>query len=234
MRTFLLAIAVAAAVLCAAGQADSSPDPFPLTEGTYWVYQGLVRYDKTGSRNSAQAHVNWRMEIVRVLGRDDAKAAIVKGFPTDLNWSTGSTTPSESMLVRTNDGRFYLIDAYRAAAAEQKFRDTQVALRDFLEDDDLWFQLPLAQGKKFCDEESAKRKDSMYCWVVDAPTQVSLNNIKGSTAKSATVFRLSYRTLPDDEETELMPGVGIIRYGYHHHGTIADTELKLVEFHVGP
>ena len=30
---------------------------------------------------------------------------------------------------------------------------------------------------------------------------------------------------------ELSPGIGILSYQYHHHGTVADTSLTLVEFH---
>jgi hypothetical protein len=233
MRLLVLTIALASGVFFAGAQTASSADPFPFKEGTYWVYQGVVRYDEAGNENGTEAKVNWRMEIVRVLHRDDAKAAIVKGFPDELNWSTGSPAPRESLLVLTNDAKVYRIDADRAAVAEQKFKDTHAALQDFLEDDDLWFLLPLAQGKKFCDEESAKRDDDMYCWVVDAPAQVSLNDIKGLPAKSATAFTLRFQTNPDDSEIELVPGVGIIRYEYHHHGTVADTELQLVEFHAG-
>ena len=88
------------------------------------------------------------MEIERVLRRNDAKAAIVRDCPGDLNWSTGSVTPRESLLIFTNDGRFYLIDPDRAAVTKQKFKDARVALRDFLEDDDLWFRLPVSLGEK--------------------------------------------------------------------------------------
>jgi hypothetical protein len=234
MRTLVLAIALAVAALCAAAQRDPSADPFPLKEGTYWVYQGLVRYDEAGNENGAEAKVTWRMEIVRVLRRDDAKAAIVNGFPGDLDWSDGSAKPSESMVVSTNDGKVYFIDADRAAAAEQKFEDTHVALKNFLEDDDLWFEMPLAVGKKFCGEDGAKRDDGMYCLVVEAPDQGSFDGIKGLPAKLPAAYSLVYRTNPDDTETELVPGVGIVRYEYHHHGTVADTELRLVDFHASP
>ena len=234
MRMLVLAITLAASVFSVAAQTDPSADPFPLKEGTYWVYQGLVRYDEAGSEDGVEVKVNWRMEIVRVLHRDDATAAIMKGFPGDLNWSTGSAVPGESMLVRTNDGKFYLIDAARAAAAEQKFKDAHAALRDFLEDDDLWFQLPLAERKKFCGEDGANRDDGMYCWAVDTSAPAALGSIKGLSAKSATAYPLAYRTNPDDTEIELVPGVGIISYEYHHHGTVADTDMKLVEFHPGP
>ena len=234
VRLLVLAISLAPGVFFAGAQTVSSADPFPFKEGTYWVYQGLVRYNEAGTENGAEAKVNWRMEIVRVLRRDDAQAAIVKGFPGDLNWSNGSAAPSESMVVRTNDGKVYLIEEGRAAAAEQKFSDTHAALKDFLKDDDLWFALPLAVGKKFCGEDGANRDDEMYCLVVEAPDQESFNGIKGLPAKLPAAYSLVYRTNPDDTETELVPGIGIVRYEYHHHGTVADTELKLIEFHAGP
>jgi len=37
--------------------------------------------------------------------------------------------------------------------------------------------------------------------------------------------------MPDDTTVELAQGIGVLRYEYHHHGTTADTELRLVEFH---
>jgi hypothetical protein len=37
-------------------------------------------------------------------------------------------------------------------------------------------------------------------------------------------------TNPDDTELEFVPGIGFISYRYHHHGTVADTEMGLVEF----
>jgi hypothetical protein len=37
--------------------------------------------------------------------------------------------------------------------------------------------------------------------------------------------------LPDDTEFDFVSGIGITSYEYHHHGTIAETELHLVEFH---
>jgi hypothetical protein len=33
---------------------------------------------------------------------------------------------------------------------------------------------------------------------------------------------------------EISPGIGILSYQYHHHGTVADTSLTLVEFHPAP
>jgi hypothetical protein len=31
-----------------------------------------------------------------------------------------------------------------------------------------------------------------------------------------------------------VPGIGLVSYEYHHHGSVADTALQLVEFHPAP
>ena len=46
-------------------------------------------------------------------------------------------------------------------------------------------------------------------------------------------YRVEYATLPDDMEFDFVPGIGMVTYEYHHHGTTADTELHLIEFHDG-
>jgi hypothetical protein len=61
-----------------------------------------------------------------------------------------------------------------------------------------------------------------------------LNDIKGLPPRSAEVFLLQYITNPDGTEMEVSPGIGILSYQYHHHGTVAETSLTLVEFHPAP
>jgi hypothetical protein len=73
----------------------------------------------------------------------------------------------------------------------------------------------------------------MYCWVVGSPHPAALGGVKGVAPGSRVAFEVEFRTNPDDEEFEFVSGVGITRYEYHHHGTIADTELRLAEFHPG-
>jgi ribonuclease I len=66
---------------------------------------------------------------------------------------------------------------------------------------------------------------------VDSQETRKLSDIKGVPVKSAEVSVLHFITNPDDTEIELSPGTGIISYQYHHHGTVAETSLTLVEFH---
>jgi len=78
------------------------------------------------------------------------------------------------------------------------------------------------------------RDDNMYCWVVSSVDRISLLKVKGLEPKEYQVYEVSFRTNPDDTVLQLLPGVGLISYQYHHHGSIADTELKLVAFHKNP
>jgi hypothetical protein len=82
--------------------------------------------------------------------------------------------------------------------------------------------------------ESAKREDEMYCWVVESESRKNLETVLGLSSGSAPVFTITYRTNPDDTQIELSPGIGIIAYRYHHHGTTAETDVKLIEFHPVP
>lgn len=59
----------------------------------------------------------------------------------------------------------------------------------------------------------------------------ALKNIKGrQSEKEGVKYLLARRTGPDHTFIEFMPGVGILRYTYGHHGTGAEADLRLVEF----
>ena len=71
----------------------------------------------------------------------------------------------------------------------------------------------------------------MYCWLVTGAKKKKLENVNGAPAHEVDVFEMRYASNPDDTTMELVPGMGMISYRYHHHGTVADTDLQLVEFH---
>ena len=210
---------------------SAAGDAFPASEGTYWVYRGFVRWTQAGSNKVSQTQVTWRMEVRRVIPRPDAMAFIIMGFPADLDWSDGTAKPQESLVIQTPEHKLYRIDAEQASSVRKRLEDPSDNLNGLLTDDDLFLELPPKNGAKFCDADSMARDDGMYCWVVDSSRVMTLDNVKGAPSGPRVVFTLAYRTNPDDEEFEFAPGLGITRYEYHHHGTVADTELELVEMH---
>ncbi len=206
-------------------------DPFPGSAGSYWIYEGIVRYQTSNATSAKEEKVRWRMSIQQVLRRDGATAVILKGFPGDLDWSSGNALAKESLFVRTDDGRFYRIES-ETGELERKFNDSRVGIQQFLDKGELWFQQPLTQGAQPGGGDCPGRNDQMYCWVLSPAHQVSLGGVKGATPTTQAGYFLEYRTNPDNIHIELVPGVGIVAYEYHHHGTVADTELRLVEAHL--
>jgi hypothetical protein len=61
-----------------------------------------------------------------------------------------------------------------------------------------------------------------------------LQGVSGIASGARAEYELEFRTNPDSTEFSFVPELGITRYAYHHHGTIADTELQLMEFHAAP
>lgn len=215
-----------------AAGAGGGAEEFPLAEGAYWVYRGVVRLGGEGD-NVTETNVSWRMEVTKVIRREGLVAAVVRGFPSELDWSDGEKKPGESLVIASEEGKFYHIGEDGAPAGLRLLENPHDKLQDLLQGDDLFLDLPLRERKKFCDEEGMARDDGMYCWVVVSEGPATLVNVKGVSGDKRTTFTVRYATNPDDQEFDFVPGVGITAYGYHHHGTVADTELDLVEFHAG-
>jgi hypothetical protein len=171
------------------------------------------------------------MSVVRVVQRNGVVAVVISGFPGDLDWSDGDAKPQLSILIRTQDAKFYLNSPTDGGDTLRQLDNPTYPLGDLVNEDDWFLQLPLAEGRKFCDQEAMERDDGQYCWVTGPPHPAALGGAKGVAPGKRVAYSVEYMTNPDDVEFDFVPGVGLTSYGYHHHGTIADTELHLVEFH---
>ena len=199
-----------------------------MLPGTYWTYQGQVRRSSDDDQ-AKNAKIVWRTEVRRFLQHGDIRAAVISGFPSDVNWSDGKPQPSDSLLIESA-GTFYLIGHENSAAALRRLEQPSDTLAGLLSDDDLILAWPLTRGKKFCDPDGLARDDDMYCWIVESTGPSALKDLPG-VLPGQTQYELAYRTNPDDIHFTFIPNVGITAYEYHHHGTVADTELALTEFH---
>ncbi len=207
---------------------------FPLLPGTYWIYRGLVRSWMEGSTSGKVTAVTWKMSVVRMIERDGVSVAVVKGFPGDLDWSDGEANPQRSILVGTRDSKLYLNSPWDTNWVIGLIDAPRYPLQELARQDEWILQLPLTPGKRFgCDRAAEERKDGKYCWVVGSPYAAELGRVKGVAPAQREAYEIDYVTVPDDMEIEFVPGVGITSYQYHHHGAIAETELRLVEFHSG-
>lgn len=229
---FLLLSLHAASANSAQGDANSMF--LPLTPGTTWIYAGTV----TSSDPEADAvqgvttKVSITMKVEKVIQKPELTLAVISGYPGDLDWSNGQVEPKPSLLIETRKHEVFLNSLPPDFDYAKLEKDT-AQLDKLLAEDNLLFRWPLKQGMKFGDTESVKRDDDMYCWTVVGQRKKKLEDIKGLPSRTAEVFLLRYATNPDDTQLELLPGVGILSYEYHHHGTVADTSVSLVEFHPG-
>jgi len=215
--------------------ANSNPEPqldlfFPLTPGTWWLYRGTVTWSDQQTEKEVHANVTLKMTVEKVIQKPEFTIAILSGFPRDLDWATGEAAAMPWLLIETKRHEVFL-NSLPPDFDYAKLEKDSVSLDKLLAEDSLLFRWPLKKGMKFGDAESVRRDDDHYCWVVTTQQTKSLTDIKGISSRSAEVFILRYVTNPDDTEMEISPGIGILSYQYHHHGTVADTSLTLVEFH---
>ena len=215
--------------------ADSDQEPqvdlfFPLTPGTWWLYRGTVTWSDQQTEKEAQANVTLKMTVQKVIQKPGFTIAVLSGFPRDLDWATGEVSAMPWLLIETKRHEVFL-DSLPPDFDYAKLDKDAAALDKLLSEDNLLFRWPLKQGMKFGDAESVRRDDAQYCWVVATQETKKFVEIKGLPARSAEVFLLEYITNPDDTQMEISPGIGILSYQYHHHGTVAETSITLVEFH---
>jgi len=204
----------------------------PLTPGTSWIYEGTVTFSEQEAEKPVTRNVSITMKVERVYQKPEFTVAVVSGFPGDLDWSNGQVEPKPSLLIETAKHEVFL-DPLPPDFDYAKLEKDAASLDKLMSEDNLLFRWPLKKGMKFGDAESVTREDGNYCWVVMEQNSQKLSGIKGIPSNTVEVFLLRYATNPDDTEMELSPGVGILSYEYHHHGTVADTILKLIEFHPG-
>ena len=203
---------------------------FPLTPGTWWLYRGTVQWTDSETNKPAATQATIKMQVERVIQKPEFTIAVISGFPSDLDWSNGQPDPKPSLLIETRRHEVFL-DALPPDFDYAKLEKDATSLGKFLSQENLLFRWPLKKGMKFGDPESLQRPDDRYCWVVATQQRKMLMEIKGIAPKPEEIFLLQYVTNPDDMQMELSQGIGIVSYQYHHHGTVADTSLTLVEFH---
>jgi hypothetical protein len=208
-------------------------ESFPMTVGTSWTYRGVVRWTHD-VRKVSETTVEWKMEIRRRIHRGEYTGVVIRGFPGDLDWSDGRPNPTDSLMVRFGQEKFYLISKERFASSLQMLENSNESLEGLLSEGDIFLHLPLAPGKKYCNAENMARTDGRYCWFVESSESLTLDELTGGAVRGhGTSYTLRYMTNPDDISYDFVPGVGITRYECHHHGTVADTELRLSEFQLG-
>ena len=234
MAYILVRAALLAALFLLLQQATlAAPPAFPLSAGTVWTYRGLVKWTAADSTVKAQT-LTWTMTISRTISYRQYVLAVVKGHPLDLAWYDEAVKPGDYSIVYDGVSKYYLLSEENGAQVLARVRAASGDLADLLTPDDLFLALPLKAGKDFANDPSTPRTDHWYCWTVERAWTQPLTGITGlDPTPSHPSFRLAYRTNPDEQVMDFVPGIGLTAFTYIHHGTVAEAHLLLVGFHAG-
>ena len=203
-------------------------DFFPMGVGTCWEYTGRVKWTPENG-GSAEADVTWEIKVLSRQSVGPFDVAIVRGFPSGLAWQAPeSCKPVDYLVVRTGQGRYYRIEPFDAQKDGGLLSSAKL-LTEACTEYRLFLFSGMRKGDTWAfDPYDAPRTDGWYQWHVEKETIAK-------TAGGAPViqYTLAYRTNPDHTITDFAPGIGLVRYQYVHHGTVAECDLRLVNFSAG-
>ncbi len=219
-----------AAGLVLATFASSGPCAgLPLAPGTSWTYRADVSWAVSGSDTARHQTLSWTTNVLAVRTSDSAVAATVQGWPTDLAWWEPGRVQTVSVIYCSR-GQVYLL--HRPTAAVTALVTSLLAGSQQPTVDDLILRFPLHTGQSF-GGAAASRSDAFYAWLVEAADSLPSLIRRLRPGVTDSLYTLVYRTNPDHTTLGFVPGLGIVRYSYAHHGTTASADAWLVGYHEG-
>ncbi len=201
--------------------------PLPLEKGMRWAYEGKVEWTVMNSTTVFSTNIHWVTDVVEVMERGAVRASIVRGLPNELAWYEPGRMPGFTVLLSITN-HVYRIPASNEQDGKNLARRLINEPYELPSSAEEWLAFPLEKGKRW--GEDTDRQDNNYCWYVQGK-QVKNLRVKGYPARHpAVVWSLIYRTNPDHQIMEIVAGLGITRYVYAHHGTVASADVRLVSF----
>jgi hypothetical protein len=204
--------------------------PIPLATGATWVYTAKVAWSGIGTDTAGTRIFSWTTRVVSTAAGPGAVAAVVRGWPSELAWWTPGQRPGLSVVYCTRDAVYRLTtpdSSQVSALADSLIAGTRVPSQD-----EILIQLPLRVGQLF-GRDSLERTDTFYAWLAERADATPPALRRSSPEVSDTLYQLVYRTLPDHQIVVLAPGLGVTRYIYSHHGTVAEADARLIRFQAG-
>ena len=239
-RRFCLAVVVTLAVaptVVAAGAArcPEGRPMLPLVPGARWVYRGTIESTvlKRGSAHLIRRLVTRTMEVRAVKRYGRTTVALVRGYPGELAWYEPGRPRGTYLIIQRDGGALYLV-ADDDGSALRRWPETCRA-PPIPDPAHMMLDRFLRVGRTFGGDESVrKRPDKWYQWHVEAARCVHIPGVPGVDPKRRRhEYRIGFRTCPAHEIVYFVPGIGITRYVFSHHGTVAEADVRLIEFRRG-
>ncbi|PTX94760.1 hypothetical protein DB346_22385 [Verrucomicrobia bacterium LW23] len=233
-------------------------DVFPLMTGNYWVFEGVIKNDApepgappanpnpaTASDQPAvsseaakrvEVTVRWRMDVMDTAVVDGWGFALVKGYPSDLASYDAAREPSESLIIRDPEGRYYLVQREDITTQLIALQSGNMEQFEKPGPEDLILAPPFTRGSQFGSEQALRREGTTNRWVISGEGSARLPHVRGLTLPAGKAalptHTLEFRTNPDVTTVQFAPGVGILAYKYVHFGTATECDVRLVECHL--
>jgi len=197
---------------------------FPLKKGNYWLYKGRARWTPSGTGQVKEKTLTWKMEVTDVIGREFITAAVLKGHPQDVAWYEDGAKRGDYLILAVGDDLYYFIEGLRVNEVLYRLKDEDDILSDLVFEDELFFRVPVL--------ENIDSQNGHFADVVDL--QQTAGELAGaSLSMDDKAYRVTFDSLPDHTRIDLVPGVGITRFVYRHHGLVSEADMELVEYFAG-
>ena len=202
-----------------ANPTEFSIQTFPFEKSAYWIYKGEVLWSKLGDTLCIvnKDTLTWKMEVLEVINRGIVTGILLKGFPADLTWYEKGRERGKTLIIKVGSKYFY-----GNKKDWERINDKNDNLIALVAEGDILLDLPLWKGKYYGETVQLTRPDSSYCWFVTDEKEVFCKDTKGVDPDiKRKQFSIRYRTMPEHEIFDFIPGIGFTRYIYQHHGTVS-------------
>lgn len=198
----------------------------PLTPGASWAYRAAVSWTPAGVTATRDSVFTWVTTVISAVRNDSVVVAAVRNWPMALAWWEPSRQPHSSLIV-CRAGQVYHV----APPAGPLYAYRDVLLRGAATPNraDLVLDLPLRVGALF-GRDPTSRADALYAWTVEsaAPVEPRLRALVATAAESS--YTVARRTLSDHQLVDVVPGLGVTRYRYTHHGVVSAVDAVLIAY----
>jgi hypothetical protein len=199
---------------------------FPLAPAASWTYRVEVAWTPIGSADVQRRTLTWTTTVLTVQESRGAVVATVRGWLSDLAWWEPDR-PAQTSVLACRAGRVHLLRP--GAGDPAALADALVAGGAAPASADLILELPLRTGALF-GRDAADRADTFYAWYVESAAPLSADVSRLQPGLTDSAYTVVYRTMPDHQTVQFVPGLGVAAYEYSHHGTVAHAEAVLIAY----
>jgi hypothetical protein len=190
----------------------------PLRKGNYWKYVGIYNGQP----------VTLTTKVRETITRGKLVYATLRGFPSDIlagqDWEVTNWG-----LLSVSGEHYYKVEGHRVDSVRKGILDERNVCQGLVHDDEIFLEAMKDTGQTYGPAFQISRLDGNYYWKVRSKEAFEPSAIAGVTEKGPfDKYTLSFWTVGDDVTIELVPGIGIVRYLFHHHATHDQLDMKLV------